>query len=174
MRFFFKEAVFFLHKNTWFRNKKRSLHGVELWGPENTLPKTNIAPENRPSQKESSLATVFFRGEVMLVSGSVNGRKSNGFAWYIGEITDPTYDGCYNSPHLQLVIFCPPCRVDRLDFSTAKTPGRYGGKWHIQHEVRDEWWPHCFLGKKNICHIWKKPWSGVEPVYVERTYVPLV
>ncbi len=29
-----------------------------------TLPKTNIAPENRPSQKESSLATPFLRGYV--------------------------------------------------------------------------------------------------------------
>ena len=27
-----------------------------------TLPKTDIAPENRPSQKESSLATPIFQG----------------------------------------------------------------------------------------------------------------
>ena len=34
---------------------------------DNTLPETEIAPENRPSQKETSI----FRGE-LLVSGSVN------------------------------------------------------------------------------------------------------
>ena len=27
-----------------------------------TLPKTNIAPENRPSQKESSIPTINFQG----------------------------------------------------------------------------------------------------------------
>ena len=35
-----------------------------------TLPKFNIAPENRPSQKESSIPTIHFSG-AMLVSGSV-------------------------------------------------------------------------------------------------------
>ena len=35
-----------------------------------TLPETNMAHENRPSQKESSLPTIKFSG-AMLVSGSV-------------------------------------------------------------------------------------------------------
>ena len=36
-----------------------------------TLPKTNIARKNRPSQKESSLPTIHFQGLLLLVSGSV-------------------------------------------------------------------------------------------------------
>ena len=35
-----------------------------------TLPETNIAPENRPSQKETSIPTIHFSG-AMLVSGRV-------------------------------------------------------------------------------------------------------
>ena len=34
-----------------------------------TLPKTNIAPENGPSQKETSIPTIHF--QVLLVSGGV-------------------------------------------------------------------------------------------------------
>ena len=48
---------------------------IQLSSKINTLPETNIAPENRPSQKESSFPTIifgiFFRGE-LLVSGSVS------------------------------------------------------------------------------------------------------
>ena len=37
-----------------------------------TLPKTNIAPENMPSQKESSLPTIHFQVLLLLVSGGVD------------------------------------------------------------------------------------------------------
>ena len=37
-----------------------------------TLPKTNIAPENRPSQKETSIPTIHFQVREMLVSGRAN------------------------------------------------------------------------------------------------------
>ena len=37
-----------------------------------TLPETNIAPENRPSQKETSIPTIHFQGRWLLVSGMVN------------------------------------------------------------------------------------------------------
>ena len=36
-----------------------------------TLPETNIAPENRPSQKETSIPTIHFQLE-LLVSGSIS------------------------------------------------------------------------------------------------------
>ena len=36
-----------------------------------TLPKTNIAPENRPSQKETNLPTIHFQVLCLLVSGRV-------------------------------------------------------------------------------------------------------
>jgi len=35
------------------------------------LPEANIGLENRPSQKESHLATINFKGLIMLVSGRV-------------------------------------------------------------------------------------------------------
>ena len=38
---------------------------------ENTLPETNIAPETRPSQKETSLPIIHFQGLLLLVSGRV-------------------------------------------------------------------------------------------------------
>ena len=41
-----------------------------------TLPKTNIARKNRPSQKESSLPTIHFQGLLLLVSGSVFSPKN--------------------------------------------------------------------------------------------------
>ena len=37
-----------------------------------TLPETNIAPENRPSQKEIHVPTINFGGVLLLVLGSVN------------------------------------------------------------------------------------------------------
>ena len=37
----------------------------------NTLPETDIVPENSLAQKESSLPTIQFQGREMLVSGSV-------------------------------------------------------------------------------------------------------
>ena len=33
--------------------------------PTFTLPETNIAPENRPSQKETSIPTIHFQGRVV-------------------------------------------------------------------------------------------------------------
>ena len=36
-----------------------------------TLPQTNIARENRPSQKETSIPTIHFQGRLLLVSGRV-------------------------------------------------------------------------------------------------------
>ena len=35
----------------------------------NTLPKTNIAPENRPSQKETRIPTINFQVLLLVVSG---------------------------------------------------------------------------------------------------------
>ena len=43
---------------------------VNGWCQMITLPETNIAPENRPSQKETSIPTIHFRCE-LLVSGRV-------------------------------------------------------------------------------------------------------
>ena len=41
------------------------------FGKNTTLPKTNIAPENGPSQKEMSIPTIHFQGLLLLVSGRV-------------------------------------------------------------------------------------------------------
>ena len=46
--------------------KKQGSH--TKWTP--TLPKTNVSPENGPSQKETSLPTIDFQG-LCLVSGRV-------------------------------------------------------------------------------------------------------
>ena len=49
------------------RNKKSSFHQTSrTWGssrnfPAGTLPETNIAPESRPSQKETSIPTIHFQ-----------------------------------------------------------------------------------------------------------------
>ena len=40
--------------------------------PTVTLPETNIAPENRPSQKETSIPAMHFRVRLLLVSGRVD------------------------------------------------------------------------------------------------------
>ena len=34
---------------------------IGYWGLKITLPKTNMAPENRPSQKETSIPTIHFQ-----------------------------------------------------------------------------------------------------------------
>ena len=39
---------------------------------QNTLPETNVAPENRPSQKEISIPTSHFQVFLLLVSGRVH------------------------------------------------------------------------------------------------------
>ena len=50
---------------------KAPLRVFELSGSSFTLPETNIAPENRPSQKETSLPTIHFQVLLLLVSGRV-------------------------------------------------------------------------------------------------------
>ena len=51
---------------SWVVGAEVSFHGSPstmryLAARQSTLPKTNIAPENRPSQKESSLPTIHFQ-----------------------------------------------------------------------------------------------------------------
>ena len=48
----------------------------------NTLPETDIAPENRPSQKKTILPTIHFQGRLLLVSGRVPA-----FVWESGLTT---------------------------------------------------------------------------------------
>ena len=54
-----------------------------------TLPKFNIAPENRPSQKETSLPTTIFQGRAVKLGGC---RFVLGFVFFIREIPDVFLD----------------------------------------------------------------------------------
>ena len=54
----------------WWKLQDRNLH--DIWFFTITLPETNTAPEDRPSQKEISIATItFFQVRKILVSGRV-------------------------------------------------------------------------------------------------------
>ena len=45
-------------------------HGYMGWS---TLPETNIAPENCPSQKEISIPTIHFQGDILVSGREVGG-----------------------------------------------------------------------------------------------------
>ena len=59
-----------------------------LWNHDLLHPKTNIAPENRPSQKEIHLPTINFQGRLLLVLGRVNSKQP--FPFENSQVAFPT------------------------------------------------------------------------------------
>ena len=89
----------------------------------NTLPETNIAPENRHSQEEINLPTIHFQGRLLLVLGSAQGFMQ--MTWILVHIQ------MYHVPTCSLNRWKSPRQNIRND--GEKTHLEMTKNWYIHH-----------------------------------------